>query len=45
MEWDFEIKLKIWRFALLRRKDKFMRTDSKRYIIGYKDELLGWTYL
>ena len=43
MEWDFEIKLQIWRFAFLRKKDKYMvGANAKRWAIGYLERGECW---
>lgn len=36
MEFEYEFKFKIWRLALLFKKDKFMiGANAKRWAIGY----------
>jgi hypothetical protein len=38
MEWDYEIKFKLFGYALLRKKDKFMSPGDKRFRIGKQAE-------
>lgn len=39
MEWGYEIKIKIWRFCLLRKKDKYMiGANAKRWAFGFLDK-------
>ena len=38
MEWDYDFKIQVWRFALLRKKDRYMvGENAKRWAIGFKN--------
>jgi hypothetical protein len=43
MEWDYDFYIRIGPVALLRRKDKYMKAESKRWAIGWKAKDGYWT--